>query len=125
MYFQLIIYAIVANGLFEFLASASLLKYIDIPDVRDYYLSVFHGAQSPIFERVLGYYSFLNGLIRVFGGMNLYQQTAANIVALSYFSQAAFLASEQFTHKSVNKSQAQYAMGFCVIFGALSLYNYF
>ena len=125
MYFQIIIYAIVANGLFEFLASASLLQFIDFPDVRDYYLSVFQGAQTPIFERVLGYYSFLNGLIRVFGGMNLYQQTAANIVALSYFSQAAFLASEQFTHKSLDKSHAQYAMGFCIIFGALSLYNYF
>ena len=125
MYFQIIIYAIVANGFFDFLVTVCLLKYIDIPDVRDYYLSVFQGAQTPIFERVLGYYSFLNGLIRVFGGMNLYQQTAANIVALSYFSQAAFLASEQFTHKSLDKSHAQYAMGFCIIFGALSLYNYF
>jgi hypothetical protein len=86
---------------------------------------MFIGKQSPIFERVLAYYAFLNGLVRVFGGMNLYQQSAASLVALSYFSEAAFLANELFIHKSMDKSRGQYVIGFLILFGGLSLYNYF
>jgi hypothetical protein len=125
MIFKFILYAIVANGLFNVLVSASILKYVNFPEVRDFYVSLFSGGHSPIFERVLAYYSFINGLVRTVGGMNLYQQSAANLVALSYFSEASFLANELYTHKTMDKTHGQYAIGFCVIMGSLALYNYF
>jgi Erg28 like protein len=123
MIFQFIIYAIIANGLYDIASAASIFKMINYSALNR--LSIFTGSQSPVFERVLGYYILINGLVRVFGGMNLYQLAVAKIVAGSYFAEAAFIANELFTHKSVDKTKGEYIIGFCLVMGSLASYNYF
>jgi Erg28 like protein len=125
MIFQLIVYVIIANGLFDILSATSILKLTDIPLLNELRLSMFSTKQTPAFERVLAYYVFVNGLVRVFGGMNLYQMTAAKIVAGSYFAEALFVYNESYNHGSIIKSKGQMTIGVSLVLGALSLYNLF
>jgi hypothetical protein len=123
MIFQLSVYVIIANGVFDILTATSILKLTDIPVLNELRLSTFSTKQTPAFERILAYYVLANGLVRLFGGMNLYQMSVAKIVAGSYFAEALFIYNESYNHGSIIKSKGQMAIGLSLVLGALSLYN--
>jgi hypothetical protein len=125
MIFQFIVYAIIANGLYDILSATTILKFTDIPVLNELRLSMFSVKPSPAYERILAYYIFTNGLVRVFGGMNLYQMTAAKIVSATYFGEALFIYNESYNHGSIIKSKGQVIIGLSLLAGALSLYNIF
>jgi len=125
MIFTAIIYLIIANGIYDILCATSILKITDIPVLNNLHLSMFLSNQSPIFERFLAYYLFVNGVIRVFGGMTLYQSMAAKIVALSYFLEATFFANELYREHSVNKDKGVFVIAFSLLLCGLSMYHLF
>lgn len=100
------------NGIYDILCALSILRYINIPLLNTLHLSMFmkNQNQCPLFERILAYWIFTYGIIRLSGNSLL--------ISLSYYMESLFIANECFINKTIELNKGlfvvvtSYALGY-------------
>jgi len=95
---------VILNGIYDILCATSILKIINLPPLNRLHLSMFHTKPNKSF---LACYLFINGCIRIIGGINLNQYS---IVALSYFIEAGYI-----LYETIENNTIQYKAYFVII----------
>jgi hypothetical protein len=79
-------YIIKLNGIYDILCSFAILKWMNIPLLNELHLSMFKKEQDEVSKRMLAYWIFTYGIIRLSDDKQL--------ILLSYLLESVFLLNE-------------------------------
>ena len=98
-------YIIKINGIYDILCSFAILKWVNIPLLNGLHLSMFKKEQDEVTERMLAYWIFTYGIIRLSDDKQL--------ILLSYLLESAFLLNE-YNKGSMKKNNVYFCALSCL-----------
>ena len=101
----MIYYIIKINGVYDVLCSLTILKWLNIPLLNDLHLSMFKNEENEVTKRMLAYWIFTYGIIRLSGDKAL--------IMLSYIIESVFLFNE-YTKNSMKKGKVYFCVLSCL-----------
>jgi hypothetical protein len=138
MWQQILSYTIKLNGLYDILCAISILDWdkdigINIPVLKTLHLSMFlnhfvNGSiadtdivstekKNALFKRVLAYWIFTYGAIRLFSSEN-------RVIAYSYYIEAAVVANELLVKQTMHTNRAYFVICSSIFLGYISEVHY-
>jgi hypothetical protein len=115
-------YVVILNGIYDILCAISLLKIVELPLFNKFHLNMYNTPKTDDYKRILAYYIFLNGIIRIFCGLYLQKQVLASIVIASYILEALFITDEMISRKTILVSNGSFVIATSLILAALVFY---
>ena len=116
-------YTVILNGIYDILCAISILKIVELPLFNQFHLHMYNTPKSDDFKRILAYYIFLNGIIRIFCGLYLKTPVLASIVIVSYILEALFVTDEMVSRKTILVSNGSFVIVTSLILALLVFYN--
>ena len=106
------------NGIYDILCALSILGYINIPILNNLHLSMFieydrrQNQKQKLFERILAYWIFTYGIIRISGNSFL--------ISLSYYMESIFIANECLINRTIQLDKGLFVIITSYVLGYLS-----
>lgn len=107
------------NGIYDILCALSILGYINIPILNNLHLSMFieyeyriQNQNQKLFERILAYWIFTYGIIRISGNSFL--------ISLSYYMESIFIANESLINRTIQLDKGLFVIITSYVLGYLS-----
>lgn len=94
------------NAIYDILCSFAILKILNIPLLNNLHLSMFKNEQDEVTKRMLAYWIFTNGIIRLSDNKNL--------VTLSYLLESFFFFNE-YNNNSMKKLNVYFCILLCLV----------
>jgi len=106
------------NGIYDILCALSILEYINIPILNDIHVSMFdcvNQCENKLFERVLAYWIFTYGIIRISGDPRL--------ISFSYYIESGFIANECIVNQTIPLYKGSFVIVTSFLLGYLYSYT--
>ena len=98
-------YIIKINGIYDVLCSLTILRWLNIPLLNDLHLSMFKNEENEVTKRMLAYWIFTYGIIRLSGDKAL--------IMLSYIIESVFLLNE-YNNNCMKKAKVYFCVLSCL-----------
>ena len=117
-------YVIKLNGLYDILCAMSILEVIDFAIINKYalrhlHLSMFlsYCPENPaiLYERILAYWIFTYGIIRLYS-------SEYDVISYSYYIEAAVIAYESLMQKTIHMDKAHFVIWSSLLLGTITSY---
>ncbi len=112
----LILYVIRLNGIYDILCSLAILHILYIPGLRELHLGMLiKREQYSSYEPYFAYWIFTYGIIRLFS-------TDSQLIAYSYYIEAAVIAFECFVKKTMVVDKSVFVISTSILLGYVCQY---
>ena len=115
---------IIINGIYDILCSLCILKIISIPVLNDLHFSMYKNKLNNQENRLLAYWIFSYGIVRLTCGINLKNKICSYIAMNTYIVESTATINESVVKNKMHKNRALFVILFSNLIILLLLQYY-
>jgi len=113
---MVLLYIAKLNGIYDILCAMAILDILDVPVLQTLHLSMFLLPIDELCKRMMAYWIFTYGIIRLCS-------SDPRVISYSYYIEAAFIAYESLVKKTMHVDKASFVICSSILLGYMAETN--